>query len=152
MTRVVSILLLFVGLAWAQNSWAQDAATAPSTPAPVVDANAPVLAFDSETFDFGTVKQGDIVKHVFTFTNKGKSDLILSSVKPGCGCTSPKWTNTPVKPNEKGEIEVSFNTAGKMGFQTKNVAITYNGEPAVKQIFIKGTIEAAEAPAATPSN
>ncbi len=44
-------------------------------------ANAPKIKFDNLVFNFGTIKQGDVVKHDFTFTNLGESDLEIRHVK-----------------------------------------------------------------------
>ena len=39
--------------------------------------NAPHVAFDTLTFNFGTINQGDVVSHNFKFKNTGKSDLLI---------------------------------------------------------------------------
>ena len=44
--------------------------------------NNPAVAFDSLSKDFGTVTQGEILKHVFTFINKGSGVLTISDVAP----------------------------------------------------------------------
>lgn len=44
--------------------------------------NAPVAEFESTVFNFGTIKQGDVVEHEFILSNKGKSDLIIRKLKP----------------------------------------------------------------------
>ena len=47
------------------------------------------IGFPEVQWDFGTINQGDIVKHDFVITNEGENDLILKEVKPTCGCTAP---------------------------------------------------------------
>ena len=37
-----------------------------------------VIEFDQQTFDFGTVNQGDVVSAEFTVTNAGETDLIIT--------------------------------------------------------------------------
>jgi hypothetical protein len=87
----------------------------------------PVLALENSSFDFGDIKQGDKVEHVFKFTNTGKiGDLLIINVQPSCGCTAPEWTKVPVKQGESGEIKIIFNTAGKSGLQQKSIMITTN--------------------------
>lgn len=44
---------------------------------------APKIEFDTLTFNYGTVKQGESVTHEFSFVNKGKEDLEIRSVKAG---------------------------------------------------------------------
>ncbi|MBP9793479.1 MAG: DUF1573 domain-containing protein [Flavobacterium sp.] len=86
----------------------------------------PVIEFDAKEFDFGTIKQGDKVEHIFKFKNTGKNDLTVIEVRPSCGCTAPEWTRTPVKKGETGEIKIVFNSAGKFGKQTKTVSLLAN--------------------------
>lgn len=86
----------------------------------------PVIELDAKEFDFGTIKQGDKVEHIFKFKNTGKTDLTVIEVRPSCGCTAPEWTKTPVKNGESGEIKIIFNSTGKSGQQTKTVALLTN--------------------------
>jgi len=92
-------LLLFMSV-WALGSalgMAQWAPAAGQAAAPVVTPNlaAPVstnvagprIQFDSTTYDFGRVMSGAPVKHVFTFTNAGGQELVLSRVHAGCSCS-----------------------------------------------------------------
>lgn len=44
-------------------------------------ANAPKIEFTELVFNFGTIKQGDVVKHDFTFKNLGENDLEIRHVK-----------------------------------------------------------------------
>jgi hypothetical protein len=43
----------------------------------------PVASFKETTHDFGEVKVNSTVTHTFTFTNRGKSTLIIERVKAG---------------------------------------------------------------------
>mgnify|MGYP002346987052 FL=1 len=51
------------------------------------------LALSEPSFDFGKIKKGDVVEHVYEVTNTGKNPLIISNVQPTCGCTVPDFTN-----------------------------------------------------------
>jgi len=44
-------------------------------------ANAPKIEFKELEFDFGTINQGDVVKHDFSFKNLGEKDLEIRHVK-----------------------------------------------------------------------
>jgi len=44
-------------------------------------ANAPKIEFEELSFDFGTINQGDIVKHDFSFKNLGENDLEIRHIK-----------------------------------------------------------------------
>ena len=43
----------------------------------------PTIAFDSQAKDFGKVMEGEVLKHVFKFTNKGQATLEILKVEPG---------------------------------------------------------------------
>ncbi|RYJ42903.1 DUF1573 domain-containing protein [Flavobacterium beibuense] len=88
----------------------------------------PVIKFETTEHDFGTIKQGDKVEYVYKFTNEGAADLVISQVKPSCGCTAPEWTKTPVAPGASGEIKVVFDSNGKSGKQSKTVNVHSNTE------------------------
>lgn len=95
--------------------------------------------FEKETHDFGKIPQGKPVKHVFTFENVGTEPIIISDVKPSCGCSVAEYTKTPVKPGEKGTISVTFNAAAKQPF-TKNFTVRSNTKTPVKTLYIKGEV------------
>lgn len=98
------------------------------------------IEFEETEFDFGEIKQGDKVRHTFTFKNTGEFDAIIENVKPSCGCTKLEAPEAPIPPGGTGEIEIEFNSAGKSGEQHKNITIIYNGNPRFERVFFKGNI------------
>lgn len=112
------------------------------------DANAPVITFEETEYDFGTIKQGEVVDHTFRFTNTGKSPLIIESATASCGCTVPQPPTEPIAPGETGEIDVKFNSAGKMGQQYPTVTIRANTQPNIVKVSMKGNVEAGGVPTA----
>ena len=103
-------------------------------------ADAPVMKFDKDIHDFGKIKSGDKVTYDFKFTNTGKSPLIITDAVATCGCTKPVWPNAPIKPGESAAINVTFNSAGKMGLQDKMITITANTNPAQNKVHLIGEI------------
>lgn len=98
------------------------------------------MSFEERTFDFGTIKQGTMVEHVFHFTNTGSEPLVIADVKSSCGCTVPERPKEPIMPGEAGEIVVKFNGRG-MNQVTKTVTINANTETGTELIYIKAFIE-----------
>ncbi|RZK07006.1 MAG: DUF1573 domain-containing protein [Flavobacterium sp.] len=98
------------------------------------------MSFDKTEHDFGTIDEGDQVETVFTFTNKGEADLLITGAKGSCGCTVPDYPKEPVKPGEKGTMKVSFNSNNKKGMQNKTVTITANTESGTELLTIKANI------------
>ena len=124
----------------------QNVNTTPATAQPEVKPEGPIpsFAFVKETHDFGTINDGDIVEHVFKFTNNGEAPLIISNATATCGCTVPKWPKEPIAVGESGEIQVRFNSRGKAGIQNKVVTITANTYPAANKLQIKANVLKAE--------
>jgi hypothetical protein len=69
--------------------------------------------FENEYHDFGRVTDGESVKWKFKFRNEGKGNLIISDVKPTCGCTTPEWTKEVIPPGGEGFVETLFNSTGR---------------------------------------
>lgn len=69
------------------------------------------IALSESNFDFGNIKKGDKVEHVYEITNTGKNPLVISEVKPGCGCTAPDFTKDPILPGKKGKITLHFDSS-----------------------------------------
>ncbi len=85
-------------------------------------------AFSMESYDFGKVNEGEEVYHKFEFTNTGSEDLVITYIRPSCGCTTPEWSEEPVSPGEEGYIDVKFDSKGKVGTQVKNITVFGNFE------------------------
>ena len=119
-------------------------ASAQETPA---NPNAPTMAFEFETYDFGDINEGDDATVDFVFTNSGADKLIITDVKASCGCTTPSWSKEPVMPGEKGQITAKYNTQGRPGTFNKAITITSNANEETKRIFIKGNVIGSAAPA-----
>jgi hypothetical protein len=99
----------------------------------------PDMKFKDLVHDFGTFpEETGKVTCSFEFTNTGKSDLIIQNVKASCGCTTPDWTKTPVKPGEKGFVEATYNATGRPGAFNKQITVTTSaGE---ERLTIKGEV------------
>ena len=100
----------------------------------------PIMDFDSKSFDYGTVAQGDKVTHTFRFTNNGDADLIIKKAEASCGCTMPSYPFIPIKPGETGTISVTFNTTGKLGKQRPNISVISNAYPRTQTLYLEGYV------------
>jgi hypothetical protein len=98
------------------------------------------IQFNNLSHDFGLIKQGELLTHKFVFINSGEKDLIISNAKASCGCTVPNWPKEPIAPNEKKEIEVTFNSAGRSGKQSKTVTLVSNTVPNTTVLTITADI------------
>lgn len=98
------------------------------------------MTFEEPTFDFGTVTDGEVVTHTFSFTNTGEEPLIISDAKGSCGCTVPSKPTAPIAPGEEGEITVQFNSKNKVGDRNQKVTVTANTNPAQTFIYLTGKV------------
>jgi hypothetical protein len=98
------------------------------------------IVFEQDTFRFGTVEEGERVSHSFSFVNTGKSDLVIVNAYGSCGCTVPEYSKKPVRPGQKGEINVVFDSKGRVGENVKNVTVVANTEPSTNKIYLIGTV------------
>ncbi|QDP85005.1 DUF1573 domain-containing protein [Chryseobacterium sp. SNU WT5] len=107
--------------------------------APVVDAQKEMIetaqskpltniALSESHFDFGKIKKGDQKEHIYEITNTGANPLIISQVKPGCGCTVPDYTKEPILPGKKGKITLKFNSSDFDGMVNKQAEVFANVE------------------------
>ncbi|MEM8526728.1 MAG: DUF1573 domain-containing protein [Bacteroidota bacterium] len=129
------------------NSVQPNATQPAANPAQPAQPAAPVgpttsMTFEEMTYDFGSVAEGEKVRHVYKFKNTGDEPLVISNARGSCGCTVPQWPQEAIAPGESNEIVVEFNSKGKPGPQTKTVTITANTEPVTTKLTIKGTVEA----------
>ena len=131
-------------------AYCQDVKTQAPAPAPaaVENPNAPEMKFEVETYDFGTIKQGEKVTYDFAFVNTGKEPLIITEARGSCGCTVPQWPKEPIAKGGKAKIHVVFDSTGKLNMQDKTVTITSNAKGGQKVLHLKGNVEA---PAASPT-
>lgn len=97
------------------------------------------IVFESTLFDYGELQYEGDGNCIFTFTNKGDEPLMLTSVRASCGCTAPNWSKDPIKPGEKGEIKVKYNTR-LVGPFTKSIIVNSNGNPSQVVLKIKGRV------------
>ena len=103
----------------------QPAATnAPATPG--TNSVGPKIEFATPLYEFGRVTSGTQVKHDFIFTNTGDATLEITSVSPGCGCTTVgEWTHK-VEPGQTGHIPINFNSTGYTTTVTKTPHVYSN--------------------------
>ncbi|HLK98444.1 MAG TPA: DUF1573 domain-containing protein [Hymenobacter sp.] len=142
------VLVLALSLACA--GFAAQAQTAAVKPANAQEKVAgPQIQFEEMKYDFGSAKQGDVVKHVFKFKNTGTAPLVISNIGVSCGCTTPEWTKDPIMPGKSGTITANFNTAGKLGVQNKVLTVESNSAGGNAMVALVGEVK--EVTAATPA-
>ena len=133
----------------AGNATSSTTPTTTTTPATssTADANTkpegPLPSFewvDGEVHDFGNITDGDIAEHTFKFKNTGDAPLIIEKAQASCGCTVPAYSKEPVPPGGTGQVQVRFDSKGKLNVQNKTVTITANTYPKISRLTIKSFV------------
>ncbi len=86
----------------------------------------PSIKFKKEKWNFGKVKQGKIVNHVFVFKNEGNKTLNIGKVNTSCGCTAVLVSEKKIPPGKEGKIKVTLNTRGYGGKLVKYIYVRTN--------------------------
>jgi len=100
----------------------------------------PELKLIEDFFDFGSIKEGEVISHTFHFKNIGDDKLIVKDLIPDCGCTLPKIDKKEFEPNEEGSVEVIFDSKGWQGSQYKSVTLRTNAPDREKSVTIKANV------------
>jgi hypothetical protein len=88
--------------------------------------------FEKTTYKFEDTKQGEQLSHVFKFKNTGDSPLVIDTYQVACTCTKAKFSKEPILPGQESQIEITFDTQGKFGYQDRIIEIFSNSKKSVK--------------------
>ncbi len=96
------------------------------------DPNAPKINFSTNQYNFGTVKEGEVVSGSIKFANVGGGDLTVLDIKSSCGCAVADIVNKNIAPGETSELKFDFDTKGRTGKLTRTITVITN-DPTVPQ-------------------
>jgi len=107
-------------------------------------------------YDFGKIPQDVPATVTYEFVNTGEVPLIISNVKPSCGCTTPEYSKDPIQPKQKGFIKATYN-AHNAGSFIKTVTVTANTEEQNTTLKLQGEVlpkpaDSTGTPTAVPAN
>ncbi|MFK7950504.1 MAG: DUF1573 domain-containing protein [Saprospiraceae bacterium] len=97
------------------------------------------VKFVTTMHNFNQIQQGTPVTTTFKFTNHSTKPLIIKSVKPSCGCTTPSSPKAPILPGKSGEITVKYDAAN-IGQFNKSIKVNTNVSEAPMILYIKGEV------------
>jgi hypothetical protein len=104
-------------------------------------AASPRIACEVPTLDFGTRDSSEIVEHIFKLKNTGDSDLVITAIRPACGCTAAELTTSTIPPGGSAKLATKLTLAGRSGDIHKTILIESNdpANPAF-QLAMQGKI------------
>ena len=140
---VVAVLLLAGTGAYAQTQKPKVTTTSVKASTTTRAENYAEVRFDTLRHNFCHFSRKDpVVRCTFAFTNTGTAPLIIHQAFATCGCTVPTWPRKPIKPGERGLIEVTYNGTDKFpGHFQKTVTIRSNAITEVVRLTIEGTMD-----------
>lgn len=133
-------LIAVVALSACNNSDVKNVAETDSSTEQVDAAEAPVIKFEKEVYEFGKINEGESVSYDFNFVNSGKSPLIIKEATATCGCTVPEFSKDPIPAGGSSVIKVTFNSTGKQGLQDKVVTVVANTIPQKTEVHLIGEV------------
>ncbi len=133
--RLVMLLATTHAAAYALAAWGQEAVAAQA-----LDTSAsPRLVVAERTVELGTMQAGDTAPMVWRLENQGDADLVVSRVKPGCGCTIVELNGQDrvIHPGEHFDLRAMFHSTGRRGLQNRKVTVFSNDpdEPRLELSF-----------------
>ena len=97
------------------------------------------IIFSQLIYDYGEIGAGSSGRCEFKFINMMNTALVISNVKPSCGCTVADWPKKPVLPHQTGVIKIYFN-AKLPGTFNKTITVTSNATNSTVVLHIKGKV------------
>lgn len=101
-------------------------------------ADTPHISWNQSKHVFGSIEHRKPVTATFTFTNNNKEAVAITKVGVTCGCTAPKYSKEPIKPGEKGQIEIVYDAVAP-GFFKKSAKIHFS-DGSAKEIEVEGKV------------
>ena len=101
-----------------------------------------LVKFREESWNFGRIKQGDVLTHEFIFKNEGNVPLLIEKVETTCGCTAALASANQIEPGAEGKIKASLDTRGYSGKIIKYIYVLSNDkEKSRRELFVTADIE-----------
>lgn len=97
------------------------------------------IEWNETTMDFGKIPFNKPIIVVFKFRNPGMIPLLISNVKPSCGCTVADYPKQPIPSGGEGSISVTFD-AKSSGYFSKTITVHSNTAAGITNLFIKGEV------------
>jgi len=131
--RPQALVVLIVVLSFLLFGCARGQNFLPTSPSPLSD----IVDF----WDFGQVREGDVLEHEFIFENTTERDLQIKDVNTSCGCAVSDVKKRLLVVGESTPLDVKFNSKGYSGQVKQYIyVITDDPEESISKYVIKGTV------------
>jgi len=113
----------------------------------MAQSGSPQVVFKEKEWNFGKIKQGEVVSHEFIFHNEGTAPLKIIRVTTSCGCTAALVSETEIAPGKEGRLKVTFDSHGYSDKVIKYIFFDTN-DPKTPQVELTITAQVEVGPAA----
>lgn len=88
-------------------------------------------------WDFGEIKEGDIVEYTFILKNDSTEKMNITNIDTSCGCTVSSVAKKVLEVGEETEIKVKFDSKGYSGKVTQFIFVNINrlNDPVVQYVI-----------------
>ena len=95
----------------------------------------------TQSFDFGTARQGGVLQHTFQVANTGAAPITVSRVQTTCGCTAATVKKgAEIAPGGTLDVPVDLNLRGKKGAVESKVIVNYAGDAMPDELVLRGKV------------
>lgn len=100
------------------------------------------LVFDSLRIDMGRVEKDSAAVAVFHFRVDGDAPVCIQRAAAACNCTVATFPKAPLRPGEKGQIVVRYNSKGMPpGYFRKVVVVRSNASEPLMKLSVSGMVK-----------
>lgn len=101
----------------------------------------PQATFPVTHHDFGIIHESDgPAQCLFPLVNTGDKPLKVLTARANCGCTTPRFSRSPLAPGDTMWIEAAYDPIGRPGKFDKKIYIDTNTSPSRTTLTITGTV------------
>lgn len=107
----------------------------------------PIIEISPQSFDFGRIEYGQVVKYSFRVKNLGNEILEIQKVATSCGCTTAEVDRDKIVPQQETKLKVIYDSGAMSGSFAKGnqerIIYVKSNDPASPQaeVMIYGFVE-----------
>ena len=108
--------------------------------------DAPRMSWAADSVDLGILAAGETVDIPYQLTNLGKAPLVVTQIKPSCGCTVARdWDRSPLAPAASRTIVLSFDAGDRVGPIVEYATVVSNAVPSAARLQFSARVMGPEA-------
>ena len=108
--------------------------------------DAPRMSWAADSVDLGILAAGETVDIPYQLTNLGEAPLVVTQIKPSCGCTVARdWDRSPLAPAASRTFVLSFDAGDRVGPIAEYATVVSNAVPSSAKLQFSARVMGPEA-------